>query len=205
MAESEYLRVNFGWVEDPRQSLLRAEQSALHALTIDDPGANARAHGQLGLIYAMLGSFDQALAEADLAIAMNPSDAFAFDARGNILVWLGRLDEAIASIETALRLDPAGRSSGSGFTLALAYYSLGKYRDALATANATLARYPKAPFVHAIRAAALAEMGNIAEARKAADQVRQLAPFFPAREFGNRFVNARHMARLQEGLRKAGL
>lgn len=205
MAGAEFQRANFGWVEDAGEALVLAEQSALRALAIDDPGANARAHGQLGLIYAMRGSLDKALAEADRAIALNPSDAFVFDARGDILLWLGRLDEAIASTETALRLDPAGRSSGTGFSLALAYFTLGRHREALAAADAVLRRYPKSPFVHAVRAATLAEMGNIEEAREAAGQVRQLAPFFRAREFGNRFVDPSHMARLQDGLRKAGL
>jgi adenylate cyclase len=204
-AEAEYQRANFGWVEDTTQALRRAEQASRHALTIDDPGASARAHGLLALVCAMDGRMDQALAESNLAIAANPSDAFAFDARGSILLWLGRSDEAIESIQTALALDPAGRSSGTGFTLALAQYTAGRNEAAVAAADTTLARYPRAAFVHAVRAAALAELGDLEEARRAAEQVRALDPFFPSRAFGSRFVDQRQMAHLQEGLRRAGL
>lgn len=205
LAEAEFRRAMAGWVEDAGAGFDRAEQAARHALTLDDPGYNARAHGQLGLIYVTRRQFDQALAEADQAIALNPSDAFAIDARGDILLWLGRLDEAIATLQTALALDPAGRSSGSGFDLALAYYSLERYPEALATVDATLARYPQTAFLHALRAATLARLERMEAARQAADEVHRLAPFFLAREFGDRFVDPRHTAHLQEGLRKAGL
>ena len=203
-AMAEYNRVNFGWVEDPAVTLLSAERHARRALASDDLGAHARAHGTLGLIHSMRGNFDGALAEANRAIELNPSDAFAFDSRGTTLVWLGRLEEAIASLETGLRFDPAGRSPGSGFSLGLALYSLGRYREALAVADATIARYPQASFVHAIRASTLAQMGKTEEARKAADDVRRLDPFFPASEFGDRFVDPKYKIGLQEGLRKAG-
>jgi len=204
MAEAEYQRAIYGWVEDAAESLNLARQWALHALTIDDPGANARAHGQLAVIDAMSGNIDHALAEADQAIAMNPSDAFAFDTRGNILMWLGRFAEAIVSLNAALRLDPAMRSSETGFSLALALYSSGRYDEALTTADATLARYPDVPFIHALRAATLAQMGSLEEAHVEADRVRQLDPFIPIHDFGSRFVNSKDMAHLQQGLKKAG-
>ena len=105
-AAAEYNRANFGWVEDPAASLRRAEQHARRALTLDDTGARARAHAQLGLIHSMRGEFERALIETAQAIEINPSDAVAFDARGMTLVWLGRFDEAIDSLQTAFRFDP---------------------------------------------------------------------------------------------------
>jgi adenylate cyclase len=197
--------MGYGWTEDPGQSLQRAEQYAQKVLALDDPGAQARAHGQLGVLYAAAGKLDQALAEAERAIELNPSDAFAFDTRGHTLLYAGRAEEAIASMEAALRFNPVGRNSGSAFDRALAYYTLRRYRDSLAAADAALARYPDAAFLHAIRAASLAQLGDREEARNAAARVRRFDPFFAATEFGNRFVKPEHMAHLQEGLRKAGL
>ncbi len=195
----------YGWTEDPGQSLQKAEQYALKVLTLDDVGAQARAHGQLGVLYATAGKLDQALVEADRAIELNSSDAFAFETRGQTLLYLGRPEESIASMEAAQRFNPAGRNSGGAFDRALAYYTMQRYRESLATADAALARYPDAAFLYAIRAASLAQMGQQEEARNAAAQVMRFDPFFPATEFGNRFVKPEHTAHLQEGLRKAGL
>jgi TolB-like protein len=205
LGEAEYQRFGNGWTEDPEEAVRRAEQHCLRALAIDDPGANARAHGQLGLIYTAVGKLDQALAAADRAIELNPSDAFALDTRGATLMWLGRTEEAIAAMETAFRFNPAGRGWRSAFDRALAYYTLRRYPEALAAADAALVQHPDAAVLHVIRAATLAQTGNDDEARRAAAQVMRLAPFFSSAGFGNRFVNPQHAAHLQDGVRKAGL
>jgi adenylate cyclase len=206
MAAAESQRsLSYGWTEDPAGGMQRAQEHAQRALATDDPGAQARAHGQLGIVYAAQGQWEKALAEADLAIELNPSDDFAFDTRGSTLMWLGRADEAIGSIETALRFNPAGRGAATGFNRALTYYMLRRYGEAVAAADAALARYPDTAFLHAIRAAALAQQGNQDEARRSAAQVIRFDPFFRTADFGSRFVDPQHMAQLQDGLRKAGL
>jgi TolB-like protein/DNA-binding winged helix-turn-helix (wHTH) protein len=205
LGQAERQRYYSGWTEDPEEALRRAEQHTLRALAIDDPGAHARAHGQLGLIYTVLGKLDQALIESDRAIELNPSDAFALEMRGATLLWLGRTEEAIAAMEMAFRFNPAGTGSASAFDRALAYYILRRYPESLAVADAALVRFPDVPFLHAIRAATLAQTGNDAEARKAAAQVMRLDPFFRGTEFGSRLVNPQHAAHLQDGVRKAGL
>lgn len=118
---------------------------------------------------------------------------------------MDRFDEAIDSLEAAFRFNPAGRSAGSGFSLGLAHHVLGQYAQALAVADATLARYPQASFVHALRAATLSHMGHPDAARNAAAELRRFDPFFRVDDFGNRFVDSKHQARLQAGLRAAGL
>jgi tetratricopeptide (TPR) repeat protein len=151
------------------------------------------------------GQFDLALTEAARAIEVNPSDAFALDTRGMTLLWLGRFEEATAAIDAALRFNPAGRGPNGQFARALSYYMLGRHGEALAVAEAACNRYPEVSFLHAIRAVVLAETGRADDARKAAAEVRRLEPFFNAEEFGNRFVQPASYARLQSGLRKAGL
>jgi TolB-like protein/DNA-binding winged helix-turn-helix (wHTH) protein len=197
--------VSYGWTEDPAASIQRAEQYARRALTIDDPGAHARAHSQLAILYANSRNLDQALAEADLAIELNPSDALAFDARGSALLWLGRAEEAITALDTALKYNPVGRGSGGAFDRALAYYTARRYREALAIAESALARYPDAAFLHAMRAATLGQLGDTQDARAAAAQAARLDPFFRWADFGNRFAKPQDTAHLQEGVRKAGM
>jgi len=60
-------------------------------------------------------------------------------------------------------------------------------------------------FLQAGRAAAAAEMQDTAQAEQAAAAVRRLDPFFKVETYGRRLVNPAHGAKLQEGLRKAGL
>lgn len=204
MGEAEYQRGSLGWVEDAEEAVRRCEELAKRALAIDDPGAHARAHALLARAYVFFRNYDQALAEADRAIGLNGSDSVAFTMRGAVLLWLGRVQESIASSETARRFDPR-LSADTGLLLSLAYYTAGRYREALATVDSFLPRYPQFVFLHAMRAAALAQLGNTEEARQEAEKVRKLSPFFQVELFGARFVNPEHQAKAQEGLRKAGL
>ena len=146
-----------------------------------------------------------ALAEAERAVALNPSDARALDTRGSVLMWVGRAEEALASFDLAERFDPGGRSAGSVFARALAHYTLRRHAEALAVSDAGLARFPRTAFLHALRAATLAQMGDIGSAHAAAAETLRLEPFFRGKDFGDRFADPQMMAHLQEGLRKAGL
>ncbi len=204
LAEAEYDRATEGWVEDPAEAVRRAEDAARRAIAIDDPGASARAHGTLGNLYTLTGNFDAALVEADRAIELNASDAHAHSLRGGVLLWLGRIDESIASGEAAGRFDPR-LTSENGFNLAFAYYLAERFRDAAATADAAALRQPDSVFVAALRAAAYGQLGQAEEARRAAETVRRLDPFFKVELFGKRLVNPAHQKLVQDGLRKAGL
>jgi TolB-like protein/DNA-binding winged helix-turn-helix (wHTH) protein len=206
LASAEAQRsLDFGWSEDPAKVAENAEQHALRALALGDVGAQARAHGQLGIIYSAQGRHDEALAEVDRAVALNPSDARALETRSFVLVWLGRLEEGVAASEMAERFDPVGRSAGGVFSRALALYMLGRFGESVAVADAGIARFPQTSFLHAMRAAALAQRGELAAAQAAAAETLRLEPFFHAKDFGDRFKDPRLTARLQDGLRKAGL
>ncbi|HEV8689517.1 MAG TPA: tetratricopeptide repeat protein, partial [Ideonella sp.] len=139
------------------------------------------------------------------AIELNPSDDLAFDMRGDALLWLGRTEEALAAVETAHRFNPVGRSAGGRFSRSLVYYTLRRYREALAVADEALVRYPDTAFLHAMRAVSLAQLGDLEEAQRAAGDVKRYDPYFRSAEFGSRFVKPQDMAHLQEGLHKAGL
>ena len=203
LAIAESQRATYGWVEDPVEGFLQAERHVRRALAADE--ASSHAHAVLANIYVTTHKYDQALAEADRAIELNPSDDYALDQRGGILLYLGRIDEAIAGIETAKRFNPAGRGAGSVFNHVIANYLARRYSEALAVADAGIARFPDAPYLHVMRAASLAQLGDLEGAQRAAAEVRRIDPFFPAAQFGNRFVDPKHMAHIQEGLRKAGL
>jgi hypothetical protein len=65
-------------------------------------------------------------------------------------------------------------------------------------------RAPHHVALNAMRAATLSELGNADEAQRAAGQVLRLSPVFEIDNFGTR-LSPQHTAKLQQGLRKAGL
>ena len=202
MADAEMSRAVLGMRDDPEESVNAAERHAARARLLDD--SNSRVHSTLANIHIIRSEFDQALQEADRAIELNSSDSMSHGRRGEALLSLGRIDEAIASYETAKRFDPGGHT-GRANNFGLAYYTAGRYRDALAVADAMVVRNPDYEAIHALRAAAFAQLGNEEEAKLAAAQVRRLNPFFKVEQFGTRFKNPEHTAKIQDGLRKAGL
>lgn len=203
-SELEDQRANLGWMEDAAQGLLLSERAARQALALNDPGANARAHAQLGRIHAIRGEFPQALTESERARALNPSDPFIAEVRGDTLLWAGRTQEAVELIESAIRLDPTARRSPVRQAIAIAYFAAERYPEALAACERALAEYPETVLMHTIRAAALAQMGRLEEARQSVAEVRRLQPNFPVAQFGNRFGDPAISERFQAALSKAG-
>jgi adenylate cyclase len=201
LAHAEYRRGDQGWVEDGEASLRRTEEYARRAIGLRDVGAHARAHAQLARVHAHRFQIEEALAEAERAVALNPSDAVALYARGSTLLWMGRAEEGTAVLEAAHRFDP----SLDDAMLPLGYYLQGRYREAIAAADTRIARKPEVVFVRAVRAAALGQLGEIEEAGRAVEELRRRAPFARAENFGLYLRKPDDIARLHEGLRKAGL
>jgi Flp pilus assembly protein TadD len=83
-------------------------------------------------------------------------------------------------------------------------YMLGRYGEALAAAQAACERFPDVPFLHAIRALVLAEMGRMDDAHAAVAEVRRLDPRFDAGQLTHLFVHKETASRLQAAARKAG-
>lgn len=202
LAQAELQRATYGWTEAAEEALRRTEEHARAALAIGDPGGNARAHSVLGSLYSFTGNFQAALAEADRAIALNPSDAFAHTQRGGVLLWLGRIEDSIKASETARRYEPR-LTSYRAFNLALGYFVAGRHAEAVGVIESHLGA--DQPELQAVRAAALAELGQADRARQAAAEARRLQPFFDVQSFGGRFVDPALAEKARAGMRKAGL
>ncbi len=190
-----------GWAESPTESLGRAEGLALDALSLDD--SELRAHIVLARIDILHQSYQQAEAEIDRAIAINPNDARALAGRGNVLMWLGRTDAAIEVFEQALRIDP-DLTAIDRFALSLAYYLEGRYDAAIEQADLNLRDNTGANFSLVVLAAAYAEQGRVDDAARFAAMVRS-DPTFDPKEFGTKFLSAADLERLRDGLSAAGL
>ena len=204
MADAENQRVQQGYVEDVDGAVQRAQVHLHKALSIDDPHAHARAHAILASTYAFQGLHEQSLAEAERAIELNPSDARAYLARSNALLWTGKIDASIAAAEATRRLDPRGWAD-QGFVTGMAYFTAGRFTDAIATTDSYIPRYPQYVFLRVVRAAAFAQTGRLEDAQTEVRQIRQLSPFLQVEQVGTRFLDPANAAKIQDALRKAGL
>jgi adenylate cyclase len=94
-----------GWTEDPASSFASVFDAAETAVALDD--CDWLAHALLGI--ATLWNrrdYDKAMAEEEMAIALNPSAAIAYHFFGCVLTFGGRVAEAIPKLQAVLQLDP---------------------------------------------------------------------------------------------------
>ncbi len=202
LAETYHIAVSWGWAESPTVFLGRAEEMADKALSLDDTEVRARI--VLGRIHIFYHRYEQAKAEMDRVIAINPSDAHGLAGRGNILLWLGQTDAAIEALELAQRIDPE-LNAVDRFALSLAYYLKRRYDAAVEQAELSIRRTETAHFSHVVLAAAYAQQGRTEDAARVAAMVRRIDPTFDPEAFGSKFLKTVDLEHLREGIRKAGL
>jgi len=202
LAETYHVATSMGWAESPTDFLGRAEEMANKALSLDD--SDVRAHIVLGRIHIFYQRFDQAKAEIDRAIAINPNDANGLAGRGNILMWSGQTDAAIKTLELAQRIDPE-LNAVDRFALSLAYYLKGRYDAAIEQADLNLRKTSGANFSRIVLAAAYAQLGRFEDVAGVVTTIHRIDPTFDAQEFGTKFLSDADLGHLRDGLRKAGL
>jgi tetratricopeptide (TPR) repeat protein len=131
------------WSPDP-QYLERAMALAQQALALDD--SLALAHSRLSLVFARRTQFEQAIAEGERAVVLDPNNASSAAHLGEVLIFDGRPTEAIGWLEKAIRLNP-GYPFWFPLQLGIAYRLTGRYAEAIAAQKQALLRYPnEAPY-----------------------------------------------------------
>jgi tetratricopeptide (TPR) repeat protein len=103
----------------------------------------AKLHTNRGVERKARGDFDDAIADYDAAIAINPNDQFAFNNRANTWRDKGDIERALADYVAALRIDPD--YTVVYYTRGMVYERLGDNERARADYQAALARPPKYP------------------------------------------------------------
>jgi adenylate cyclase len=152
---------------------------------------------------------DQAAAqeEAEVAIALNPSDPQAHLVKGRVLVFSGQPASARDSLATALRLDPRGPTA-----LSVSVHGIiGRYfeRDYLATvamARRAIQAWPRLYRPYPL-AAALGQLGRVVEGRAALDEAIAASPAFfdfITRSRPPYYYRPEDHEHMLDGLRKAG-
>jgi len=202
LAETYHIAASMGWAESPTAFLNRAEELATKALSLDD--SEVRAHIILGHIHLFHQRYNEAQAEIERAITINPNDAHGLAGRGNILLWLGQTDAAIEALEQAQRIDP-DLDTIDRFALGLAYYLKRRYDAAIEQAEINLRTTAGANFSRILLAAAYAQDHRAEDAARVVTMIRRIDPTFDPQEFGTKFLSSGDLEHLREGFRKAGL
>jgi adenylate cyclase len=189
--------------------LLEAQNSAealsRRAVALD--GADAEARSCLGWALQARGELQGALAEIERALGMSPNLAVAHGQRGATLIFAGRPKEGLAAVQTSIRLDPRDPFSAIRLLhIACGLYFSREYDETIEAAKQLIRSYPDFPMIYRWPAAALGQLGRMAEAKEALDKAVSLAPAAFDMYVRKRvpWFRPEDHAHLVEGLRKAG-
>jgi adenylate cyclase len=197
LARCEQFLHLLGLQDEPH--LERGFDHVRRALELDPE--EARAHMVLGLLLAMRGEHETALAAAQRALDLAPGDAALRLDFATLLIHVNRNEEAIPMLKNLTRLDPAQRYMHL-FQLGLSYRRLGRTDEALAKHRECVAGNPDFFGAHMQLAAIHASLGEMNQARAALAEVLRLHPDFSIARIPL-VPTGREM--LVENLRKAGL
>ena len=96
---------------------------------------NAMAYNNLGAAYGMKKQYDEAIKALQKAIEIDPKMSDAYDWMGRFLLEQNAYNEAAEAYKKGIEAAPSFNHYPS---LATAYYTMGRYDDALATINETI-------------------------------------------------------------------
>lgn len=165
------------------------------------------AHVLLSLVYTWKKQDEQAIAEAERAIALDPNYSFAYIRLGSILYFTGRATEGVEVIEKAMRLNPYYPADDL-LNLGIAYRLAGRYEEAVAALKKGLARNPdlgRNP--HLLLAELYSQLGREEEARAEAAEHLRRNPGWSLEVFRQRspLRDQATLDQMVEDMRKAGL
>jgi len=155
--------------------------------------------------------YDKALADAQEALTLNPSDPKAQYAMGESLVFAGRSAEAIGFLQKAMELD-AKHPGYYIFMLGLAQFCLERYEEAAISLETSLLNrkmHPRPPMW--LLAATYAHLGRQQDAERVLNEYLQKNKYTGytiervLKYYLHAFRNAGDTERFAEGLHKAGL
>ncbi len=192
----------------------KARQMLEKAIALDPK--YARAYADLGFSYwqewiqqwthVFKKQYDQATAEAERAIALDPNSAVGYWGLAEIFDFSGKPAEAVGLAEKAMRLDPRNRDFYL-FHEGWAYTQMGRYAEAIPVLKRHLARYPNYVGDHLLLVVDYTELGREDEARAEAAEVLRISPDYSVDRWMQHSPqkDQAFLKRLIADLRKAGL
>jgi TolB-like protein/DNA-binding winged helix-turn-helix (wHTH) protein/Flp pilus assembly protein TadD len=210
LAVSLIRRVNrTRWSNDPSGDIARAEKLIAGALALQRD--DSEGHRVKGMVLAAKRQWGSAIAEAELAIALDHNNAKAHADASFWKMYVGHSEDGFEGIETAFRLSPrdSAASTWQHFSCELRAH-LAQWDAAIDWCNKAFAGNPDNWRALVNLAAANASTGHDKEAQEAVAKLRDLYPDLTVQTFASIHwtddptFNAQYK-RILEGLRKAGL
>ena len=199
------------FVTDPMAAFAAAEAKLTKALSLVPD--HARGHMFLGFVDILTKRAAEGIAECEHALALDRNLATAHHIIGFGKICIGHPEETEAHVAEALRLSPRDTMAYTWMTVAgSAKHHLGSYEQALAWLRRAIEANRNYPLAHFRLAAALAQLGRIAEARSAIKAGLALNPAFSISRARAGWTAVSDdptclagLERIFDGLRKAGL
>jgi len=187
-------------------SVRRAFDHARRSTALDP--SEAVGHCAMAYALTLMGRHDEAMTEADLAVGLDPNSALAHAWKGFTHTFGGRPREAIEPLKTAIRLSPFDPGMSLFLhSLGRAYYWMGDYPAAVATARQVCQSHPNLQSAYRTLLARLGQTGQAEEAQCVmAEALERFGGEFQSHLRGNAAENrVEDREHLIEGYRKAGV
>jgi len=205
LATNRIFEAHMGWA-DMGSAMPRATREALAAVEADSE--DAWAHHGLGYSYLFARRFDDAIAEFELALRLNPNFAFSQAFYAVTLCYCGRYEDGDIAVRRALRLSPRD-------PLSAIYQGLGayiqfagrRYDEAIRMARESLRQRSDFGGAHRVLTAAAGMSGDDELAAMALRGLRQAQPNISLAWIAGELPMKQSEDREHylEGLRRAGL
>ena len=199
-----YLNINVRYLNPPHQARYEAETYLARAMENPTPLALQVS----AAMHALFGRHEQAIAEGERAIAMDPNAADGYVALAGAMNLAGHPEKALSLMERAMRLNPHYPSSYL-HELGLSYFCLEQYEKAATNLERAISLDPEDRSTSRLLIATLGQLGRVQEAEKIIDgmvssigfdllSVRSVSYWYP-------FKNPKDAERLAQGLRRGGV
>jgi TolB-like protein len=205
LAASHTFGAHMGWADMSTAAPI-AERAAVAAVMAD--GEDPWAHFALGCAYLFTRRFDEALAELEMALQLNPSFSLAQGYYGLALSYCAHWEEADEAARRAIRLAPRDPYSAVYYGVAAYAQFVGRnYEEAMRLSRDALRQRGDFVGAHRVLTAAAGIAGHIDVAELALQELRRTQPNISLAWIANEmpFRQDAEREHYLEGFQRAGL
>ncbi|MEE4263826.1 MAG: adenylate/guanylate cyclase domain-containing protein [Desulfobacteraceae bacterium] len=194
----------FSWSDSPLESFVEAENNAQKAISLND--SLDIPHLLMAHIHLLKKEYDEAVFEAERAVALNPNGADALCILGFFTSLAGEPQKATVLLKKAFRLNPVPPPYYYTY-LGDVHRITGQYEKAIELLNKSIMLESESLFPHLILTACYISMNEFEKAQKTTKKILEIDSKFSL-EYHKNIVPHKIQAELDkyiEALRRAGL